>query len=190
MPRVISTLLITLLAGLPLAGCVPVVAVGVGSAALMADDRRTAGTYFTDQQIEIRANSRLSAAKLEGVHVSFVSYNRRLLVVGQTPTEALKTRVDEIARDDPEVRAVINELAVAGTINFTARSNDSFITTKVKSNFINDPRFSANHVKVVTENGVVYLLGVVRRGEGDAAAELAARTSGVTRVVKVFEYMD
>ncbi len=191
MSRIIPGLLLALLATLPLSGCVPVIAVGVGSAALMADDRRTTGTYLTDEQIELKAGNRLSEAKLDGVHASFTSYNRRLLITGQTPTEALKARVGEIAREQqPDIRAVINELAVAGPTGLTARSNDGFITAKVKARFIDDRRFSAHHVKVVTENGVVYLLGLVKREEGAAAAEVAARTSGVTRVVKVLEYQD
>lgn len=182
--------LLGLLAALPLAGCVPVVATGVGVGAMMADDRRSTGVYIEDEEIEFRAGSRLREAKLDGVRANFTSYNRRLLITGEAPTEALKARVSEIGRGVPGVKEVYNEMAIAGPIGFAARSNDGYLTTKVKARLFDDSRINANHVKVVTSNGVVYLMGLLKRSEADIAAEIAARTSGVQRVVKVFEYLD
>jgi osmotically-inducible protein OsmY len=88
------------------------------------------------------------------------------------------------------VRQVINEMAISAPTGFTSRSSDSYVTAKVKTRFLDDDRFSANHVKVVTERGNVYLMGLVKREEGAAAAEIAAQTSGVGKVIKVFEYLD
>jgi osmotically-inducible protein OsmY len=90
----------------------------------------------------------------------------------------------------PNVKQVQNELIIGGTSTFGARSNDTYLTAKVKTRLFDDTRFSANHVKVVTEAGTVFLMGIVKQEEGDAAAEVAAKTKGVTKVVKVFEYMD
>lgn len=179
-----------LMATAPLTGCVPVVATGVGVGAMMADDRRSAGVYLEDEEIELRAGSRLREAKLDGVRASFTSFNRRLLITGEAPTEALKARVSEIGRGVPGVKDVYNEMAIAGPIGFAARSNDGYITTKVKARLFDDNRINANHVKVVTSNGVVFLMGLVKREEADIAAGIAARTTGVARVVKVFEYLD
>lgn len=190
MRKLLVVSLLGLTATVPLTGCLPVVATGVGVGAMMADDRRSAGVYIEDEEIEFRAGSRLREANLDGVRADFTSFNRRLLITGEAPTEALKARVSEIGRGVPGVKDVYNEMAIAGPIGFAARSNDGYITTKVKARMFDDSRINANHVKVVTSNGVVYLMGLVKREEADIAARIAARTSGVQRVVKVFEYLD
>ncbi len=182
--------LMGVMACLPLAGCVPVVATGVGVGAMMADDRRSTGVYIEDEEIELRAASRLREAKLEGVRANFTSFNRRLLITGEAPTEALKARVSESGQGVQGVKEVYNALAIAAPLGFAARSNDAYLTTKVKARMFDDKRINANHVKVVTANGVVFLMGLVKREEADVAASIAARTSGVQRVVKVFEYLD
>ena len=188
--RLLLAPLLGLMASVPLTGCVPVVATGVGVGAMMVDDRRSTGVYIEDEEIEFRAGSRLREAKLDGVRANFTSYNRRLLITGEAPTEALKARVSEIGRGVPGVKEVYNEMAIAAPIGFAARSNDAYLTTKVKARLFDDSRINANHVKVVTANGVVFLMGLVKRDEADVAASIAARTSGVQRVVKVFEYLD
>lgn len=190
MRKLLVVSLLGLTATVPLTGCLPVLATGVGVGAMMADDRRSAGVYIEDEEIEFRAGSRLREAKLDGVRANFTSFNRRLLITGEAPTEALKARMSEIGRGVPGVKEVYNEMAIAGPIGFAARSNDGYITTKVKARMFEDSRINANHVKVVTSNGVVYLMGLVKREEADIAAGIAARTTGVQRVVKVFEYLD
>lgn len=182
--------LLGLLAAMPLVGCAPVVATGVGIGAMMVDDRRSIGVYIEDEEIELKAGARLREAKLDGVRANFTSFNRRLLITGEAPTEALKARVSEIGRGVPGVKEIYNEMIIAGPISLAARSNDGMLTTKVKARLFGDSRINANHVKVVTSNGVVYLMGLVNRSEAAIAAEIAARTSGVQRVVKVFEYLD
>jgi osmotically-inducible protein OsmY len=187
------TLILTALLGLAavnLSGCVPIVAVGVGAGALMADDRRTAGTYLMDEEIELKAAGRIHEAYKEGVHVNVTSFNRRVLLTGETADAAARAKVAQIARDVPNVRDVQNEILLAGVSTIMARSNDAYITTKVKARFLDDRRFSANRVKVVTEAATVFLMGLVTREEGNAAAEVAAKTSGVAKVVKVFEYIE
>ncbi len=191
--RVMRTLLglsLAAVGGLSLSGCVPIVAGGIGAGALMVEDRRTAGTYLMDEEIELKAANRIRENFGANTHVSVTSYNRRVLLTGQTPDAAVRAKVEEIAKGVPNVRETINELVVAGIPTFAARSNDTFVTAKVKTRFLDDKRFNAHHVKVVTEAGTVFLLGLVKREEGNAAAESAARTGGVAKVVKVFEYMD
>ncbi|MDD5390157.1 MAG: BON domain-containing protein [Gallionellaceae bacterium] len=188
-----KTLILTALLGISavnLSGCVPVVAVGVGAGAMMADDRRTAGTYLMDEEIELKAANRIHDAYKEGVHVNITSYNRRVLLTGETADTDARAKVEQIAKEVTNVREVQNEILLAGVSTIMARSNDAYITTKVKARFLDDRRFSVNHVKVVTEAGTVFLLGLVKREEGAAAAEVAAKTSGVAKVVKVFEYID
>jgi osmotically-inducible protein OsmY len=175
---------------LPLGGCVPVVAGGVGAGILMAEDRRTSGTYLMDEEIELRAASRIRESHGENTHVNVTSYNRRVLLTGEAPDAAVRAKVQDITKGVPNVREVLNELVIGGTTTFTARTNDSYLTAKVKARFLDDKRFNVHHVKVVTEAGTVFLIGMVKREEGNAAAEVAARTSGVSKVVKVFEYMD
>lgn len=173
-----------------LSGCVPIVAGGIGAGILMAEDRRTSGTYLMDEEIEFKTSSRVREQYGENTRVSATSFNRRVLLTGAVPNAEVRAKVEAIALAVPNVRAVQNELNVGPVSTFTARTNDGYITTKVKARFLDDKRFNAHHAKVVTEAGTVYLMGLVKREEGDAAAEVASRTSGVSKVVKVFEYMD
>jgi osmotically-inducible protein OsmY len=186
-------LVLTTLLGLgatQLSGCVPVVAVGAGTGILMAEDRRTAGTYLMDEEIELKAGSRIRDAFGKEVHVNVTSFNRRVLLTGEVPNNEVRAKVKELVMGVPNVKEVQNELVIGGVSTFGARSNDTYLTAKVKTRLFDDKRFNANHVKVVTEAGTTFLMGIVKREEGDAAAEVAAKTKGVTKVVKVFEYMD
>jgi len=188
-----QTLLVTLLglaAVMPLTGCAPAVVAGVGTGVVMADDRRTSSAFMMDEEIELKARWRLTEQKFDGVHVNFTSFNRRLLITGEAATAALKTTVAQLAGGVPDVREVVNEIVVAAPTSLGSRTNDGYITAKVKTRLIDHEGVQANHVKVVTENGAVFLMGLVKREEGAAAADVAAKTEGVTRVVKVFEYIN
>jgi osmotically-inducible protein OsmY len=178
------------LSAIPLTGCAPLVATGVGAGVLMVEDRRTSGTYLMDEEIELKAGSRIRENFGENTHVNVTSYNRRLLLTGEAPDAATRAKVEELAKNVPNVREIQNELVVGGVSGFMARSNDGYITAKVKARFLDDKRFTVHHVKVVTEANTVFLMGMVKREEGNAAAEVAARTGGVSKVVKVFEYLD
>jgi osmotically-inducible protein OsmY len=178
-----------------LAGCVPLV---IGTAAVggasVAHDRRTAGTIVEDQVIEAKVIAALhdDSALWEQSHLSVTSYNMVVLLAGETPSEALRVRAEEIAQNVKPVRRVYNELTIAAPSSLMTRSGDSWITTEVKANFFKIKGiegFDPTRVKVVTVNGTVYLMGLVSREGGNAAAESARQVSGVQRVVKLFEYM-
>jgi osmotically-inducible protein OsmY len=176
-------------AALSLQGCFGLAVTGIGATALMVDDRRTAGNYVEDENIEWKARG-LMTDRFSNAHVNTTSYNLSVLLTGEVPSEQMKKDVEQAVRGIVSVKNVTNELAVAGNTSLTSRTNDSFTTTNTKARFLNNGKFSANHVKVVTENGTVYLMGMLTRAESDAAVELARTTSGVSRVVKVFEYIE
>jgi osmotically-inducible protein OsmY len=185
-----SLLLLTLAASAGLSGCAVVAGGAATTGILMAEDRRTPSTFLMDEEIELKAASKVREQPVEGLHVNVTSFNRRLLITGEAPTEAAKAKAAELARGVANVRETTNELVVDVPSSLASRSGDGYITAKVKTRFLDDKRFTALHVKVVTENGVVYLMGLVKREEANAAADDAAKTSGVRRVVKVFEYLD
>lgn len=172
-------------------GCAAVAVGGAATAVVVADDRRMASVVMLDQEIELRAYDRLrNAFPGKPVSLSTVSYNRQVLVVGQVPDEATRAKVTDIIKAVPEVIKVHNETAIAGVSSLTSDANDTAITSKVKARLIESDKVSSNHVKVVTETAVVYLMGLVRRDEGEVAGKIAAGTSGVKSVVKLFEYID
>ena len=183
-------LIVTVFSLINLQGCFPVVATGAGTAILMAEDRRTSGTYIEDQGIELKASSRLDEKFKDSVHINITSYSRNALMTGEVPTDAVKQEAEKIVRGVPNVSNVLNELSIAGNSAYTARSSDTYLTSKVKMRFVDMGKFQINHVKVVSENNVVYLLGLVTHKEADSAVEVARTTSGVQKVVKLFEYID
>lgn len=189
MMRYLKMLLLAAIFVPSLQGCFPVVAAGAGAGALMADDRRTTGTYIEDEGIEDKAASQI-AAKYKGAHVNVTSFNRHVLVTGEASSEEVKADIARIVTGVQNVKAVSNELAVAGASSLSSRTSDTAITADVKWRFVNNKVFNANHVKVITEAGTVYLMGLVYHKEADKAAEIASTTGGVLRVVKVFEYLD
>jgi osmotically-inducible protein OsmY len=172
-----------------LSGCVAAVVGGAGTAALVGADRRTVGTVTEDSGIELKASNRISD-KYRDAHINITSYNRMVLITGETATNAAKLEIERIARAVENVRGVYNEVAVVGNSSLTARTNDSYLTSKVKARFVDAGKFNAVHVKVVTEAGVVYLLGMVNRQEADDATEVARTTGGVQKVVRLFEFLD
>ena len=182
---------IAMLALLPLAqGCAPLIVGGaVAGGATVAAERRTVGSITEDEAIELKAADRIRA-RHKTAHVNVTSYNRIVLLTGEVPDEAAKADVERIARGVDHVRSVYNETIVAGVTSFTARSNDSIITSKVKGRFVDANRFKALHVKVVTETAVVYLMGLVNKKEAADATEIARTTSGVQKVVRLFEYIN
>lgn len=183
-------LLIILILSASLQGCFPVIAAGAGAGALMANDRRTSGAYVEDEAIETKAFDRIGKQYKSTAHVNVTSYNRNVLISGEVPDETAKAQVERIVANIQNVGKIHNELVVAGNSSMTSRSNDSLITSNVKLRFVGDQRFSANNIKVVTENGIVYLMGIVKPAEARAAGEVASGSSGVTRVVELFEYVE
>jgi len=173
---------------LTLEGCIPVAAVGVGMGMVSAFDRRTTGAQVDDEGLELRVSNRISERFGDRAHVNVTSYNRVVLLTGEAFDAAMKDEIEKLATAVQGVRGVTNELRVAPISAYSGRAHDSGITGKVKARFVDANKFNAVHVKVVTEASVVYLLGIVTEKEGNDAAELARTTSGVRRVVKVFEY--
>jgi osmotically-inducible protein OsmY len=186
--RLLSIIVVPLLVSV-LTGCVAAVVGGAGTAAVIGEDRRTVGTVTEDQGIELKAESRIRD-KYPDAHINLTSFSRMVLITGEVPNAAAKDEIGKIVRAVENVRGIYNEAAVGSPSALSARTNDSFITSKVKARFVDQRKFNAIHVKVVTEASVVYLLGLVKRKEADDAVEIARTTSGVQRVVKLFEYID
>lgn len=169
--------------------CAPVlIGAGAGAAYTSFEDRRRAGVLIDDEGIELRASNRLHDRFGDKGHVSVTSYNRMMLITGEVPDTRTREDVERLLRAIPGVRGVNNELDISGASSLGARTNDAFITSKVKARFLDARRFNPIHVKVVTENGVVFLLGIVTEAEANSAVNLARTMSGVRKVVKVFEY--
>jgi osmotically-inducible protein OsmY len=186
-----SLSVLALAALLALQGCAAaVVATGAGVAGVSAADRRTTGIQVEDESIELKASNRISSKLGDQVHINVTSYNRNVLLTGEAPTEALRAEAEKLTASVENVRAVTNEVAISGISTFGSRSNDTYITSKVKARFVDQGKFSPLDVKVVTENGVVYLMGLVTHAEAEQATEIARTTGGVRKVVKVFEYID
>jgi osmotically-inducible protein OsmY len=172
-----------------LQGCAPVIIAGGVAGGFAAVDRRSVGAQAEDKSIFAKAETRINSQFGDRVHVNVTSYNRRVLLTGEVPDAATKAAVAKVASEVENVSAVVNELTIGGATSLASRTNDSVITSKVKGNMIDDKNVDANMFKVTTEAGVVYLMGLVTREEGDRAAQVTARTSGVARVVKAFEYI-
>jgi len=173
-----------------LTACAPLVIGGAATAVVVADDRRSTGVFIDDENIETRALFRVKNRFGEQVHVNITSYNRQVLLSGEATTEAVRQGVEQEVSAVPGVKRVFNEMTVGPLASLLASSNDSRLTTIFKARFLDAKGFQANHVKVVTEAGVVYLLGMVKRSEADAATQVASTTAGVKRVVRLFEYLD
>ncbi|HQA33032.1 MAG TPA: BON domain-containing protein [Casimicrobium huifangae] len=173
-----------------LSGCAPLVIGGAATAVMMAEDRRSSGVFVDDENIENRALLKVKTRYNNQVHVNITSYNRHVLISGEAASEAVKKGVEEEVATVAGIKRIFNEMAVGPQAGVMAVSNDTRLTTIVKTRFLEANRFQPNHVKVVTEAGVVYLMGIVKRSEADAAAQLASTTAGVSRVVRLFEYLD
>lgn len=191
MKRVIAILLIPILNS----GCSTVATGGAEATGLsLLHDRRTSEALLIDERIEINAGLELNAHDeiRDRCHFNVTAYNGKLLLTGEAPTKELRDKIINIIRVLSGVKLVHNEMVIAEPTSFGSRSNDALITTKVKtalSEIRNLPGFDATRVKVVTENGAVYLMGLLHTKEGNVAAEIARRVNGVKKVVKVFEYI-
>lgn len=176
-----------------LTACAPVMFGGVATTASMAHDRRTTGSVVEDQSIELRIGNALRKADIsKQAHINVTSYNGIVLLSGEAPSEELRSRIGEIARDDIKVRRVHNEIQLAAPSSMMTRSSDTLITTKVKTALlgIRIADFDPSRVKAVTENGTVFLMGLLHRAEATAVTEQVTRVRGVQRIVKLFEYLD
>jgi osmotically-inducible protein OsmY len=172
-----------------LAGCAAPLLVGgaVAGGAAVVLDRRSTGTQVEDQAIELKAMNRVREAVGDRAHVNVTAYNRQVLITGEAPSEADRTAIEQAVSRVDNVRTVVNELAVMAPSSLSARSNDAILTTKVKATYVDAKDLHAQAVKVVTERGIVYLMGRVTEREAERATDLARRVAGVQKVVRVFE---
>ena len=170
-----------------LQGCFPIVAAGVTTGVMATFDRRSVGTQTEDESIEWKASARVGEKLGNKIHVNFTSYNRKVLVTGEALTEDVKAEAESIVGGLANVEEVLNYLTIGSPTSFSNRSNDAFITSKVKSRSLDTGKFNPVHVKVITEAGVVYLMGMLTQSEADAAINVARHTAGVRKVVNLLE---
>ncbi|HXE40785.1 MAG TPA: BON domain-containing protein, partial [Azonexus sp.] len=177
----------TLAVALPmLQGCVPAMIGGAAAVGVMsASDRRSTGVQTDDETTEWKAAQRVPEKYKAFSHLNFTSYNRRVLITGEVPNEEAKAQIGEQVRQIEGVREVFNELNIAPVSPLGNRTNDSYITSKLKARLVDSNQLSANHIKVVTENGVAYLMGIVNDREAKVAVAVARTTDGVRRVVTI-----
>ena len=193
--KLIRTFLMVIMTANLLGGCAAVVVGGAAVGASAVHERRSVGTMIDDEGIEWKVRSALNGDKTlsSQSHISVISVNGVVLLVGQTPTEAFRQQAAVLAKGVDKVRIVHNELTVAAPNSYMTRSSDSYITSKVKTSLFKvkgHDDFDPTRVKVVTENGTVYLMGILYRSEAEDAAKQASRVGGVQKVVKLFEYLD
>ncbi len=177
-------------------GCAPVIVGGaVAGTAVVANSRRSPGAVVDDETIEMK--SRLTIIEhrdlTSQIHIEITSYNGVVLMTGEAPTAELRSQTESIVKEIPMVRQIHNEMIIGAPSPFKTRANDSLITAKVKIDILritDIEGFNGTRVKVVTDNGTVYLMGLVTHKEADAVTEVARQVGGVQRVVKLFEYTD
>lgn len=188
--RIASALL--LVSSLPaIQACVPLIAAtGIGAGALIIADRRSSGSYLDDESIGWKVEERIVQKFGSETHVNAVSYNRNVLLIGEVPDAATKAQVGRLAGEIVNVKGVVNEVVIGPASSAKSRANDTYLTSKIKARFVEANKFSANHVRVHASAGTAFLVGIVTRKEADDAAQIAATTSGVEKVVRVFEYID
>ena len=189
MKRILKWVLAAAAVALALPGCAPLVigAVAAGTA-IVATDRRSTGAQLDDKTLQVRvANELTEALRGNDIHINVNSYERRVLLTGEVPTEALKVQAGTLASRSKDVRLVNNELVVATPSTFSERTNDNTLGTRVRAAFVNTKEIAFNSIDIVAERRTIYLMGVVTQKEGDVAAHVASRVSGVQQVVKLFD---
>lgn len=184
---------LSLLAVLGVSGCSNVLTATRDTPIETNQGTRTLGSALDDPLIETRVSVNVAKANpaLENdSHIVVVSYNGVVLLAGQTPRADLKTQAEQVANQVQGVRRVHNELQVLPPSSGLARSNDTWITTKIKTQMLANKDVPSSRIKIVTENGSVFLMGLVTRQEAQNAAQVAQGTAGVQRVVMLFEYLN
>lgn len=171
-----------------LGGCVPlVVGAGAVGAGFVATDRRSSGAQLDDTTIEVRGAARIRDIANDNMNIEVVSYNRQVLLLGTAGSEADKQRAQDVVSKVDNVRTVFNEVAVGQGSNIGDRSNDTYITSKVKASLVDQNDIFANTFKVSTERGIVYVQGIATRQEADRATDIIRGVDGVKKVVRLVE---
>ncbi|CAL7963232.1 hyperosmotically inducible periplasmic protein [Gammaproteobacteria bacterium] len=189
-------ILVTFLVVLLLPGCLPAVlvagaGVGVAGSAIIYDQRSTKG-IVEDRDVTFQTQNRLDSDKElhAQAHISIATFNRIALLVGQAPDNELRNRAESIAKSNSNIKMLYNEVTVEQPISNSARANDSWITTKVKTTLLTAPDLNSVSLKIVTENGVVYLMGLTTRTQAQIATDKTRTVAGVQKIVKLFEYIN
>ena len=172
-----------------LSGCVGLLLAGAAGSVFLATDRRTTGAYLDDQSIELKAADQMSTL-LPSAHVNATSFNRTVLLTGEVPSHQARQRAEITVRSIPSVQRVYNHTAVGPVSGFAERSIDTWVTSKVRARLLSGEGYNPRSIKVVTERGVVYMLGIVTRVEGEVAASVVSETAGVKKVITLFEYIN
>ncbi|MEY2622682.1 MAG: hypothetical protein RIT26_2502 [Pseudomonadota bacterium] len=186
--RLIRWTLIGTLAAMASA-CAPLMVGGMVGGAMVASDRRTSGIQLEDENIELKAASRIREMMGSRAHLNITSYNRQVLITGEVPNAQDRDYVQRLVSEVENVRKVVNETVIGQNSSLTERSTDALITAKVKGQMVDSKDIFANAYKIVTERGVVYLMGRVTQREADRATEVARQVSGVKKVVRIFEIL-
>jgi osmotically-inducible protein OsmY len=186
--------ILVLLITLAMSSCTTILVETTGDEGIQEDPtERTTGARVEDEAIETKVlvNMKSQEPGLKNAHIDAVSYNGVLLLIGQVESEALKARATEIASQaSAKIKRIHNEMEVSGKTSLVSRTNDTWITTKVRTRMMTNRDVPSDQIKIVVENGTVYLMGLISEMEGDNAANVARNVSGVSRVVKVFEYIN
>ncbi|WP_372768565.1 division/outer membrane stress-associated lipid-binding lipoprotein [Pseudoalteromonas sp.] len=174
-----------------LQGCSAAIVAGTAGAVTSATDRRTLGTQIDDNNLEIKATLALKdddqLAKFSNIIV--VSLNGRVLLIGQTPTTEMRAKAESIVKPIQGVKKIHNQIRIGNITGISTKTHDTWLTSKVKTMLVSEEKISANNIKVITENGEVFLMGLVTETEANLAANIARHVSGVEKVIKVFEYL-
>ena len=182
-----ASVLVLLGGVLGMSACAPLILGGAAVTAVVANDRRTAGTLVEDESIEIKVGSVVRQELGERIHLNVTSFNRQVLLTGEVRTAADKARAEKLAQSQENVLSVVNDLAVMPLSTLAQRTKDTVLTGRVKAAFVDAKDLQVSAIKVVTERGTVYLMGRVTPREGKRATDIARSISGVTKVVRVFE---
>lgn len=174
-----------------LTGCVAAVATTAIIGTDMATDRRTSGSYIEDQTIELKSAQAISDNNElnQSANINVISFNRVVLLIGQAPNEELRSTASEIVRKIDNVRKVHNEIRMSAPSSILSSTSDTWITTKAKSLMLAEKNFTSGHIKIVTESGELFLMGLVSRAEADKAIAIVRNIDGVVRVVQAFEFI-
>lgn len=188
MKSIISTIAVVIL----LQGCVAAAVVGVVGGASVATDNRSLGNQIDDQKIEIDAQAKLSKSNAlsENTNLQVISVNGSVLVIGQAPNSYLRDQAIKAINEVNGVKQLHNQIRISNTTSFTTKTNDVWLTSKVKTSLFGTDKLDATNIKVVTENGEVFLMGLVTKEQGTLAVDIARNVGGVNRVFKIFEYVD
>jgi osmotically-inducible protein OsmY len=176
-----------LASALLLHGCTAMVVGGAAVGGVMLMDRRTSTTQIDDEAIKVKVGSKITEVLGDRGHVNVTSFNRTVLITGEVPTEADRSAVEQAATQVPGVQSVVNDLVVFGPSSLMGRSNDTYITSKVKTALFDAKDLQVNAFKVVTERSTVYLMGRVTEREAARGAQVASEVGGVRKVVRVFD---